>query len=82
MHDKGNEENFFDRVDYKFSNADSILPNLEYTRSWFQNPNSFDQQFHNINNAGVLTDPLTGAPLGLIRFRKSKPTISRQPGRT
>ncbi len=64
MHDKGNEENFFDRVDYKFSNADAILLNLEYTRSWFQNPNSFDQQFHNINNAGVLTDPLTGAPLG------------------
>ena len=65
MHDKGNEENIFDRVDYKFSNADSILVNLEYTRSWFQNPNSFDQQFHNVNNAGVLTDPVTGAPLGL-----------------
>jgi hypothetical protein len=65
MHDKGNEENFFDRVDYKLSNADSILVNLGYTRSWFQNPNSFDQQFHNVNGAGVLTDPLTGVPLGL-----------------
>lgn len=64
MHDKGNEENIFDRIDYKFSNADSILVNLGYTRSWFQNPNSFDQQFHNINNAGVLMNPLTGAPLG------------------
>ena len=64
MHDKGNEENLFDRVDYKLSNADTILLNLGYTRSWFQNPNSYDQEFHNVNGAGVLTDPLTGVPLG------------------
>jgi hypothetical protein len=64
MHDRGNEENLFDRVDYKFSDADSILVNFGYTRSWFQNPNSFDQQFHNVNGAGVLTDP-AGNPLGL-----------------
>lgn len=64
MHDKGNQENIFDRVDYRFSGADSILLNFGFTRSWFQNPNSFDEQFHNINGAGVLTDPLTGAPLG------------------
>ena len=63
FHDKGNQENIFDRVDYKFSNADSVLVNLGYTRSWFQNPNSFDQQFHNVNGAGVLTDPF-GTPLG------------------
>jgi len=63
MHDKGNEENFFDRVDYQLSGADSIHLNVSYTRSWFQNPNSFDQQFHNINGNGVLTDP-TGALLG------------------
>lgn len=64
MHDRGNEENLFDRVDYKFSSADSVLVNFEYTRSWFQNPNSYDQQFHNVNGAGVLTDPVTGSPLG------------------
>jgi len=64
MHDRGNEENLFDRVDYKFSDADSILVNFGYTRSWFQNPNSFDQEFHNVNGAGVLTDP-SGKPLGL-----------------
>jgi hypothetical protein len=63
MHDKGNQENVFDRVDYKFSGADSILANLGFTRSWFQNPNSFDQQFHNVNGAGVLSDP-AGNPLG------------------
>jgi hypothetical protein len=45
MHDKGNQENIFDRVDYQFSNADSIHLNGLYTRSWFQTPNSFDAQF-------------------------------------
>jgi hypothetical protein len=44
MHAKGNEENAFDRVDYKFSDADSVHVNLGFTRSWFQNPNSFDAQ--------------------------------------
>ena len=42
MHDKGNEENLFDRVDYQLSTADSIHLNFGYTRSWFQTPNSFD----------------------------------------
>src|ERR1700684_2852464 len=44
MHDKGNEENIFDRVDYSFSTADSVHLNLGFTRSWFQTPNSFDAQ--------------------------------------
>ena len=46
MHAKGNEENIFDRVDYQLSQADSIHLNFQYTRSWFQNPNSFDQELH------------------------------------
>jgi hypothetical protein len=44
MHDHGNEENFFDRVDLKPSQADSINVNFGFTRSWFQTPNSFDAQ--------------------------------------
>jgi hypothetical protein len=44
MHAKGNEENIFDRVDFQLSQADSVHVNLGYTRSWFQNPNSFDAQ--------------------------------------
>jgi len=44
MHDKGNEENLFDRVDYQLSTADSIHLNLGYTRSWFQTPNTYDSQ--------------------------------------
>jgi hypothetical protein len=44
FHDKGNQENVFDRVDYKFSDVNSVQLNLGYTRSWFQTPNSFDSQ--------------------------------------
>ncbi|HZO99031.1 MAG TPA: TonB-dependent receptor [Terriglobia bacterium] len=44
LHAKGNEENFFDRIDYQISAADSLHVNLGFTRSWFQNPNSFDAQ--------------------------------------
>ncbi|HEY1937412.1 MAG TPA: TonB-dependent receptor [Candidatus Angelobacter sp.] len=44
MHDKGNEQNIFDRVDYQFSQPDSLHLNLGFTRSWFQTPNTFDAQ--------------------------------------
>jgi TonB-dependent Receptor Plug Domain len=44
MHAKGNEENGFDRFDLQPTMADAIHLNFEYTRSWFQNPNSFDAQ--------------------------------------
>ena len=57
MHDKGNEENIFDRFDLK--PTDSFGLNLQYTRSWFQTPNSYDQEYH-----PGLFNPVTGAPLG------------------
>ncbi len=44
MHDHGNQENLFDRFDYKPTVADSLTLNFGYTRSWFQTPNSFDAQ--------------------------------------
>jgi hypothetical protein len=44
IHDKGNEENLFDRVDYQLSTADSIHLNFGYSRSWFQTPNSLDAE--------------------------------------
>jgi hypothetical protein len=44
FHDKGNQENVFDRVDYQFSQKDTLHLNLAFTRSWFQNPNSYDAQ--------------------------------------
>ncbi len=45
FHDKGNEENVFDRVDYKPTLKDTFSLNFQYTRSWFQTPNSYDAQF-------------------------------------
>ena len=50
VHDKGNEANVFDRIDYSFSSADSIHLNLNYSRSWFQNPNAYD----NVNVTNVV----------------------------
>jgi hypothetical protein len=45
FHGKGNEANVFDRVDYKPRTADTLSVNFQYTRSWFQTPNSYDAQF-------------------------------------
>ncbi|MGA8188972.1 MAG: TonB-dependent receptor [Candidatus Sulfotelmatobacter sp.] len=44
LHEKGNEENLFDRVDYQLTGADSIHLNFGYSRSWFQTPNSLDAE--------------------------------------
>ncbi len=44
-HDKGNEENIFDRVDRDLSATSSLHTNFQYTRSWFQTPNSYDTQY-------------------------------------
>jgi hypothetical protein len=57
LHDRGNEENFFDRLDRQFTQVDSVHTDLNYSRSWFQTPNTIDNQ-----NIGK-TDPVTGAAL-------------------
>jgi hypothetical protein len=44
LHGVGNQENVFNRLDYKFSEANTLQLNLAYTRSWFETPNSFDSQ--------------------------------------
>ena len=44
MHDRGNEENIFDRFDFKPSEKNTINLNFQFTRSWFQTPNSYDAQ--------------------------------------
>jgi hypothetical protein len=43
-HDHGNQENIFDRVDWKPSPSDTFSLNFNFTRSWFQTPNSYDGQ--------------------------------------
>ena len=44
LHDRGNEQSAFDRLDFKLSPADTLNLNFGYTRSWFQTPNSYDAQ--------------------------------------
>jgi hypothetical protein len=61
FHAKGNEENAFDRVDYAFNSANSIHFDLNYSRSWFQTPNSFDNlNVQNVLSGGSSTDPIFG----------------------
>jgi hypothetical protein len=58
FHDKGNEQNVFDRVDYNFTPVDSIHLDLNYSRSWFQTPNSYD----NLNVRNVLSGGTSASP--------------------
>lgn len=44
LHDKGNSEDLFDRVDFKPNAANAYQLNVTLARSWFQQPNQFDQQ--------------------------------------
>jgi hypothetical protein len=86
MHDHGNEENLFDRVDFKPSEADTLSANLSFTRSWFQTPNSFDAQNATawsglvVDNGGLGPN---GLPVGStdqrsqIRTFNAAPTFTR-----
>jgi len=59
FHDKGNEQNFFDRVDYTFSAANSVHLDMNYSRSWFQTPNSYDS----LNVQNVVSDGTGASPV-------------------
>jgi hypothetical protein len=90
FHDKGNEENLFDRVDYKLTERDSAQLNLNFTRSWFQTPNSYDQQLQtctivssDCNAAGTtVLNPLTGSLLGPTDQRSQIRTFNIAPSFT
>ena len=82
MHDKGNQQNLCDRVDYQVSAADSLHLNAGYTRSWFQTPNSFDAQNATawngvtVDNGG--RDP-NGNPVGAADQRSQIKTFNIAP---
>ena len=42
FHAKGNSENFFDRFDTNLPNKDALHTDFQFTRSWFQTPNDYD----------------------------------------
>ncbi len=76
-HDKGNEANLFDRVDYQLTQKDSIHTNFQYTRSWFQTPNSYDTQYGFANNGLTTGDQDQRSKIGTILVA---PTYTRTIG--
>jgi hypothetical protein len=61
FHDKGNELNIFDRIDRQFTAVDSVHLNLNYSRSWFQTPNSYDNlNVQNVVSNGSGAHPVFG----------------------
>lgn len=59
FHDKGNEVNVFDRIDRQLSAVDSVRLNLNYSRSWFQTPNAFDNlNVQNVVSGGAGANPI------------------------
>ncbi|HTZ59535.1 MAG TPA: TonB-dependent receptor [Acidobacteriaceae bacterium] len=61
FHDKGNEQNIFDRVDYTFTPHDSVHLDLNYSRSWFQTPNAYDNlNVQNVIAGGTSANPTFG----------------------
>ncbi len=83
FHDHGNEGNIFDRVDFKSSDKDTINVNLQFTRSWFQTPNSYDGQNATawsglvVDNAGL--GPNGGLPVGSTDQRSKIRTFNIAP---
>jgi hypothetical protein len=61
FHDKGNEFNFFDRVDRQLTPKDSVRLNVGVSRSWFQTPNSYDStNVQNVLSGGANPNPVFG----------------------
>ncbi|RRA49557.1 TonB-dependent receptor [Acidipila sp. EB88] len=61
FHDKGNEQNVFDRIDRQLSEKDALHLNLNYSRSWFQTPNTYDNlNVSDVVSAGTSANPVFG----------------------
>jgi hypothetical protein len=61
FHDKGNELNIFDRIDRQLNDANSVHLNLNYSRSWFQTPNAYDNlNIQNVTSGGSGVNPVFG----------------------
>ncbi|MDE3163495.1 MAG: TonB-dependent receptor, partial [Acidobacteriota bacterium] len=61
FHDKGNEENFFDRIDTTINATNSVHLDMNYSRSWFQTPNAYDNvNVQNVLSGGTAAQPVFG----------------------
>lgn len=70
LHANGNAQNLIERLDYKATNRSSLQLNTSLSRSWFQTPNTFDQQSLNQNQRQTITS-FNVAPSFLHTFSSS-----------
>jgi len=62
FHDKGNEINMFDRIDRQITTLDSVRMDISLSRSWFQNPNTYDNLgVQNVISGGATANPMFGS---------------------
>jgi hypothetical protein len=79
FHSRGNEQNFFDRMDRTLTAADSVHLNLNYSRSWFQTPNAYDNlNVQNVVSGGTSANPVF-ASLGNTDQRSEIKTFNVAP---
>jgi len=55
LHAKGNAENIIQRLDYKATDRTALQLNTSASRSWFQTPNTFDQNAIGQNQRQTIT---------------------------
>ncbi len=62
FHDRGNEENVFDRYDQQISQGTSLHTDFQYSRSWFQTPDDYDTlNVQNVISGGSSPTPVFGS---------------------
>ncbi len=67
MHANGNAENLIERIDWKATDKTGVQMNGSLSRSWFQTPNTFDQQALGQNQRQTVTS-FNAAPQVLHTF--------------
>lgn len=70
LHADGNAQNIFERLDYKATSKTSLQLNTSLSRSWFQTPNTLDQQALGQNQRQTVTS-FNIAPTMLHAFNGS-----------
>lgn len=76
LHADGNAENLFDRVDWRPSDTTSLHLNLSTARSWFQVPNTYDQQAADQNQRQHMTSFNVGLGLSHVLSLRSLVTAN------
>ena len=74
IHDVGNNETLFDRMDYQPNGKDAFHLNLFAARNWIQNPNSYDQLSQD-QRQRVLTWSIAPGPIAKPTAFRSTPRL-------